>query len=68
MDKDGNSLRYTPIKIKINEVVKTINTDKNGIYTTDFTPNKQGIYSLEISYNGNARYSASNTKTTIKVL
>ena len=67
-DKDGLSLRYTPLTININGNKTTVTTDTNGAYTYSFLPSTSGSYTLTVSYGGNARYAATTTIKTFKIV
>ena len=67
-DKDGLSLRYTPLTININGNKTMVTTDTNGAYTYSFLPLTSGSYTLTVSYGGNARYAATTTTKTFKIV
>jgi len=66
-DIKNNPLRYTPVKLKINNQDTTATTDANGIFSITFKATKEGTNNITASYQGNARYAATTTKTTFNV-
>ncbi len=67
-DKDGLSLRYTPLTINLNGTKTTVTTDVNGYFKFLFLPTKAGSYNLTVSYNGNSRYAATSVSKTFKII
>lgn len=61
-DTSGNNLRYTPLKLNINNVSYTVTTDGEGIFTFKTKASTIGKNTVTVSYPGNARYNMA-TKT-----
>ena len=65
---DGVVLKNTLLTINFNGVRKTAKTDTNGVYRINVTASKVGTNNISVSFAGNAKYKASNIKTTFKVV
>ena len=68
VDKDGLSLRYTPLTVNINGNKVKVTTDGDGNYNYSLLPTTAGTYYLTVSYGGNARYAATSTTKTFKIV
>ena len=66
LDENGNAITGT-IKLLINNGRATVKTDKNGVFTYEYTVTKVGVNNITASYLGANRYSASNATTTAQV-
>lgn len=66
-DTSGNNLRYTPLKLSLNNVSYTVTTDSVGIFTFKTKASKVGQNTLTVSYSGNARYNRATKSISFNV-
>jgi len=66
-DKTNTKLRNANIFVTVNNQQYHVLTDKNGLYSINYTPTKIGTYNLSIFYKGNKNYKSSNISTTFVV-
>jgi hypothetical protein len=66
-DSTGAALIKSTVIVYINGEHHTIKTDNKGIYNYTFTAKKIGENEIKVVYNGNTKYNAYETKTTLTV-
>jgi len=67
-DINGNNLRYTPIKLIINNKEYTVTTNVYGQFSFTLKATTVGTNTITVSYPGNARYAGASINTTFKVV
>ena len=68
MDSSGNNLRYTPIRLSVNNKEYTATTNDVGVYTFKVKASQMGINEVTVSYPGNARYNEASKTGTFNVV
>jgi TolA-binding protein len=66
-DSTGAALIKSTVIVYINGEHHTIKTDNKGVYNYTFTAKKIGENEIKVVYNGNTKYNAYETKTTLTV-
>ena len=65
---ENNKGIYGTIKLLINNAHATVKTDNNGVFTYNYSTSRVGVNNVTISYLESAKYTATNTTATFKVL
>ena len=67
LDESGKGI-YGTVKLLINNGRATVKTDNNGVFTYNYSTSRVGVNNVTISYLESAKYTATNTTATFKVL
>ncbi|OED30399.1 carboxypeptidase regulatory-like domain-containing protein [Methanosphaera sp. WGK6] len=67
-DENDETINNAKIIILVNgEVLTTVKTNENGVYSVEYTTSLVGTNTVDITYEGNGTYNPSKTATTFKV-
>ncbi len=68
MDSNGNNLRYTPVKLTLNNRSYYLTTNALGDFSLTVKAVTLGLNQLNVSYSGNLRYAGASINSTFKVV
>ena len=67
LQNKNQSISNANVIVTINNVKQTVKTNKDGVYTLNYTTNKLNTNNVTVTYNGDNKYNKAQNKTTFTV-
>ena len=67
-DKNGTALAGKEVSVSFNDKIQTVTTDENGWGTATLKANEEGVYDVEVAYDGDSEYKGISKTATVKLV
>ena len=67
-DKNGTALAGKEVSVSFNDKIQTVTTDENGWGTATLKANEEGVYDVEVAYDGDSEYYGISKTATVKLV